>query len=299
MTLSLIISQRSIVIAMVYATVAIASSRPVSPNGDPPAAQLPALEDHALLPSGLTDEGQSQRDVGVKGEIPVLSYVNKHPPPQTPTSGTESAANEPRPVRSAPIAELAPCTSTTVVPYKKVDGPTQIDEEVKENSNNSNGSSLAPTQCRPTPPADVIELVQSSNYDSGFGIVAMAFSDIAEKYKLEVYGATESDEAIGSTVCSEIVTLLRVVVPNNKTSSCPYQYQCNFDDQRYPKYLIEMTCTQSQCSSNCSQLSECRPKHFSLIVATLKDKENCSTGLHDASQWDVTGHHINVGCSCA
>ena len=307
----LVLGQRYFVIAILYAIATVAFSRPISSaKKAPPAAHLPALQGDASFANGMVDGGKQTSSVGP--EIPTKrlndigikevenssgSFVNEKSTLTPPTSSTKNSIKHPRKVRSPPTIQFSPCASTAFVPYTNVDTPSDNDEEVEEESvNSSNDSISSPTPRGCTPPKDVMEQVIGDNYENGFGMLAMALSDMAEKYRAHRYSVVESDAVVSSTVCSQMETMLEEIAPTNKTSSCPYQYRCNFDQQRYPKFIIELTCKQKYCSSNCNQLSECKQKSFSLSVART-DNENCSDE-EGSSQWTVAPQKINVGCSC-
>lgn len=307
----------TLLLAMACAIAGTASSRPislhpVSQEGVPPAVNLATMED-VLLSKGVIGEVESTTaastevhnsldDARVNGDSSSTSYVNKHLPRALYTSPTKRAIDEPRGQRSPAPRQLTegvptPLDEVVAVTYQPIPEPPQLDSEEEENTTNSNCSTPAPVHHGCSPPAAMVELVKQNNYETSYGMLAMALSKMASDYKKDNYPITESEKEVGSVVCSQVEAMLQVTAPSNKTTSCPHQYQCSFDNQRYPKYIIEMVCVQEYCSSDCGGLNQCKPETVPFLVLKTDDDECWVDG--STSQWVSEMQTVDVGCSCA
>ena len=97
--------------------------------------------------------------------------------------------------------------------------------------------------------------------------------------------------------CDIMVKKLNNFAPSN-TSSCPWEYVCDHDDNRFPKYIIKAKCLNNYCEScnneGANVLNECRPVTVPLTVYKC-EKDSANPFILKGSR---ATEDIALACQC-
>ena len=103
--------------------------------------------------------------------------------------------------------------------------------------------------------------------------------------------------------CNEMTRLLNNVAPSIN-SSCPWEYTCEYKQNRFPQYLIQANCLKSFCEGCSSDDStnepgKCSPVEIPLSVYECTNDVNVVGSLpviHTKGEW--IKERVRVACQC-
>ena len=99
--------------------------------------------------------------------------------------------------------------------------------------------------------------------------------------------------------CNEMTRKLNNAAPSS-SSSCPWEYYCHFQANRFPQYIVQANCSMSHCQG-CSSSGSFEPGNCEAVTIPL-DVYKCSAsevdplGIPASGEW--IKEEIQVACQC-
>lgn len=114
----------------------------------------------------------------------------------------------------------------------------------------------------------------------------------------------QSEEEIPGDVKRKILSYLNGAVKS--TLSCPPRFNITYYPKRYPRYLVEVVCTDEEdkprsctlCSSGSENSLRCLPYKFGEPMHYLTNDPEDSECRSDTSSWHECTRSVDVGCTC-
>lgn len=130
-------------------------------------------------------------------------------------------------------------------------------------------------------------------------------------------------QSLGDRKCEEVVRVLNNAAPKGRQVLCHWTYECTYDEERHPKYLIWTKCS-SYCNRGCSSSgnSLCKPIYYHMKIlkvtggscyqnttvpstgSSYSIGSTTSSGDTDSSNdgsliWTIKEKQISIGCECS
>lgn len=134
------------------------------------------------------------------------------------------------------------------------------------------------------------ELLQDKRHDD------IDNETMTEKGSYHVYTSSYF-QSVGERNCEAMERILNNSSP--KDVLCPWTYNCTYDRERYPKYIVKAECKQAQCTKGCNsqEKTHCAPATpYRMKVLKVQNAGACFNG--SPAKWDITTEFINLGCEC-
>lgn len=110
-------------------------------------------------------------------------------------------------------------------------------------------------------------------------------------------------KSLGLKTCHEMDRKLKRAAPTKGSVYCPWTYKCDYNEQRYPRYLIQAECSTDYCHSGCNNTGSGAPQGqcvpITVKVQILKPKNVGSYGSGSGIEWSKHNEHIKLGCKCS
>lgn len=114
------------------------------------------------------------------------------------------------------------------------------------------------------------------------------------------YISSQTEEEIPGRVKKNILSYLNGAA--DSTVPCPTRFDITYYPKRYPRYLVEVVCTDEKdkprqctlCSSKGSNSTRCLPYIFGKNMRYLINDSEDS----DTPSWHEYSQSVNVGCTC-
>lgn len=105
----------------------------------------------------------------------------------------------------------------------------------------------------------------------------------------------------GERNCEDIERILKRSAP--KDALCPWKYNCTYDRERYPKYIIKAECENSFCKKGCDAKEDtftyCQPLTYNMNVLKVKNPGACLKGASSTAEWHIVKESVALGCQCS
>ena len=112
----------------------------------------------------------------------------------------------------------------------------------------------------------------------------------------------QAEEDVVKKVTKEMLGYLNANVPQKSQDPCPSIYNITFYPKRYPRYLVEVVCSElaEDRVSDCAHCSSCF-KYFGqrmmlYLTSDLNDSLCTSSPDHP---WQLCEQRVGMGCSCS
>ena len=139
----------------------------------------------------------------------------------------------------------------------------------------------------------------------------LSLSELAELQEGSFLHNTSTNDvrsrSLGEKTCQEMERKLNHTAPTEGSVYCPWRYKCDYDEQRYPRYLIQAVCLSDYCHNGCNNTGSsgehgslqghCIP--ISVKVKILKPKIIGSYGSGSVIEWRKHNKRIRLGCKCS
>lgn len=203
--------------------------------------------------------------------------------------------------------------STEATPENSTDSNEGIPEATPENSTDSNeraDSSPTPSSedCRAhEPPQDMLDRLTKKVVSEPHPMFLL--SEMAEKKHRDRHSQTAKDYCEGGQRLNATINFVknhfkdylnRLLPPN---TNCSEKYEITYDPNRYPRYLVQVVCS-NEFSENCScsaSQSRCETHRPSSVMYYYLSRGSCSQGVPHSqnSTWtECLDDQVGVGCKC-
>uniref|UniRef100_A0A1X7VXB1 Uncharacterized protein n=1 Tax=Amphimedon queenslandica TaxID=400682 RepID=A0A1X7VXB1_AMPQE len=226
-------------------------------------------------------------------ELPPVNYSAEEKSAPSPhgrvsnPAGSESASssNKEGSTLKRHVSTTASIIPTTVVTVSNPEDPCQPPKESIENLER-----LGVGEANYASIMSMNELLQDKRHDD------MDNETIAERGSYHVY-TNSYFQSIGERNCEAMERILKNSSP--KEVLCPWTYNCTYDRERYPKYIVQAECKQAECTKGCNskEKTHCAPvTPYRMKVLKVKNAGACLNG--SPATWEIRDESIHLGCEC-